>query len=89
MDSVLCSTDKVLGEKLANQRFGSLSATKKLYGVVQDTHCTGKNVKYIVHFSEFASKVFSSHSLKHQATDSISDVSIPPSFLLLLVYASV
>ena len=53
-----------------------------LYGVVQETQGTGRNVKY-VHFSEVAvSKAFSLRSLTHQTTDeanSSSDVPVPPS----------
>ena len=45
---VSCSAIKVLGEKPAKQRFGRLSATKELDGVVEEVQGIGRKVKYLV-----------------------------------------
>ena len=84
-DRVSCSASKVLGKKPAKQRFGRLSTTKELYGIVQKPEGTGRSVKYVVYFSEVeVTKAFSSCSLKRQATatneaNSNSDAHVPPS----------
>ena len=84
-DRVSCSASKVLGKKPAKQRFGRLSTTKELYGIVQKPEGTGRSVKYVVYFSEVeVTKAFSSRSLKRQATATIeansnSDAHVPPS----------
>ena len=84
-DCASCSASKVLGKKPAKQRFGWLSTTKELYGIVHKPEDTGRSVKYVVYFSEVeVAKAFSSRSLKHQATatneaNSTSDAHIPPS----------
>ena len=46
---VSCSAIKVLGKKPAKQRFGRLSGTKELDGVVEGI---GRKVKYLVRISE-------------------------------------
>ena len=86
-DRVSCSASKVLGEKPAKQKFGRLSTTKELYGIVQKPQGTGssRSVKYVVCFSEVeVTKAFSPRSLKHQATvtdeaNSTSDAHVQPS----------
>ena len=42
---VSCSAIKVLGKKPAKQRFGRLSATKELDGVVEEVQGIGRKVK--------------------------------------------
>ena len=71
--------------KSQQNRFGRLSTTKELYGIVQKPEGTGRSVKYVVYFSEVeVTKAFSSRSLKRQATatneaNSNSDAHVPPS----------
>ena len=66
-------------------RFGRLSTTKELYGIIQKPEGTGRSVKYVVYFSEVeVTKAFSLRSLKRQATatneaNSNSDAHVPPS----------
>ena len=73
-----CSAIKVLGKKPAKQRFGRLSGTKELDGVVEGI---GRKVKYLVRFSEVGvSMALSARSLKCQVIDaSSSGVHPPPS----------
>ena len=63
-DRVVCSADKVLGNKPAKQRYGRLFR-KELQGVVQGTEGSGRSKKYVVCFDEVATtKAFSTRSLK-------------------------
>ena len=76
-----CSAIKVLGRKPAKQRFGRLSGTKELDGVVEGI---GRKVKYLVRFSEVGvSMALSARSLKCQVIDASSSgntsVHSPPS----------
>ena len=81
---VSCSAIKVLGEKPAKQRFGRLSATKELDGVVEEAQGIVRIVKYLVRFSEVGvSMALSACSLKCQVIDASSSGSTsvhpPPS----------
>ena len=81
---VSCSAIKVLGKKPAKQRFGRLSATKELDGVVEGVQGIGRKVKYLVRFSEVGvSMALSARSLKCQVIDASSSGSTsahpPPS----------
>ena len=70
---VSCSAIKVLGKKPAKQRFGRLSATKELDGVVEEVQGIGRKVKYLVRFSEVGvSLALSARSLKCQVIDASS-----------------
>ena len=76
-----CSAIKVLGKKPANQRFGRLSGTKELDGVVEGI---GRDMIYLVRFSEIGvSMALSARSLKCQVIDASSSGSTsvhpPPS----------
>ena len=76
-----CSAIKVLGKKPAKQRFGRLSGTRELDGVVERI---GRKVKYLVRFSEVGvSMALSARSLKCQVIDASSSGSTsvhpPPS----------
>ena len=63
-DRVVCSADKVLGNKPAKQRYGRLFR-KELQGVVQGTEGSGRSKKYVVCSDEVATtKAFSTRSLK-------------------------
>eukprot|EP00731_Ephydatia_muelleri_P017495 Em0010g593a len=63
-DRVVCSADKVLGNKPAKQWYGRLFR-KELQGVVQGTEGSGRSKKYVVCFDEVATtKAFSTRSLK-------------------------
>ena len=63
-DRVVCSADKVLGNKPAKQRYRRLFR-KELQGVVQGTEGSGRSKKYVVCFDEVAiTKAFSTRSLK-------------------------
>ena len=78
---VSCSAIKVLGKKPAKQRFGRLSGTKELDGVVEGI---GRKVKYLVRISEVGvSMALSARSLKCQVIDASSSGSTsvhpPPS----------
>ena len=67
---VSCSAIKVLGKKPAKQRFGRLSGTKELDGVVEGI---GRKVKYLVRFSEVGvSMALSARNLKCQVIDASS-----------------
>ena len=66
---VSCSAIKVP----AKQRFGRLSATKELAGVVEEVQGIGRKVKYLVRFSEVGvSLALSARSLKCQVIDASS-----------------
>ena len=70
---VSCSAIKVLGKKPAKQRFGRLSATIELDGVVEEVQGIGRKVKYVVRFSEVGvSLALSARSLKCQVIDASS-----------------
>ena len=78
---VSCSAIKVLGKKPAKQRFGRLSGTKELDGVVEGT---GRKGKYLVRINEVGvSMALSARSLKCQVIDASSSGSTsvhpPPS----------
>ena len=62
-----CSAIKFLGKKPAKQRFGRLSGTRELDGVVEGI---GRKVKYLVCISEVGvSMALSARSLKCQIID--------------------
>ena len=69
---VSCSGIKVLGKKPAKQRFGRLSGTRELDGVVEGI---GRKVKYLVRISEVGvSMALSARSLKCQVIDAAAVV---------------
>ena len=68
-DHVTCNAAKVLGNRHAKQRYGTLFKEIELLVSVQRIEVKGRSVKYIVYFDEVTtSKVFSARSIRLQIT---------------------